>query len=668
MKKLFHFGLLVLLTSGFTQAQNTWLKNFGSTKFEYMDAVATDDSGNVYVAGRMAANMVIGDTTLTKVGSYSYSYFLAKYTSAGNFRWATTVGVAPNIELVSGIAVDHNFNVYMSINDPGTLFKFDQAGNLIYQKTIQSWKPRLGNVLVDDSNYVWICGSFSQYNFSLDGLPAMPHNGGTSLYIAKLDTTGTAKLVMPIGSNSISTRMGKIALRDSLVYFTANTYYDVYIGNDTFNNANITTGCFNKNGTYKWAKIVTTPPPSTSLDYIYDIAVTSDHQVVIAGQFYNPISVSGLVLSNANNKENFFIASYNSKGTILWAKKSNTIYCSAKAISVTPDDKIAVAADYAFSFSYDALTVGDGVNGKRFAVLLSINKSGNVEWLKSLGQSDWTYTNALATDKQGNWFLGGNYQATTTNTIDGKPLTVVGESDVYFIKNFYLPQAAGSANYSFCKDGTPTQLVASGVGVKWYADSALTQLAYSGTNFTIQLDSVATYYVVQTQGGAKSATKKVSAILHDLNPVSLTSQNDTLYVNPAKGKQYSWYKNGALLAGKNAAYLAVTSSGNYHALMIDSNSCKNYTDTLAMQVTGLSESSTFDVEIYPNPANNLLQFKANENITEVAMYNTSGALVYQQKDVAINQCNLTELPDGLYLIQLKTRQSSLVKRIVIHHQ
>ena len=415
MKKLFHFGLLVLLTSGFAQAQNTWLKNFGSTKFEYMDAVATDDSGNVYVAGRMAANMVIGDTTLTKVGSYSYSYFLAKYTSAGNFRWATTVGVAPNIELVSGIAVDHTCNVYMSINDPGTLFKFDQAGNLIYQKTIQSWKPRLGNVLVDDSNYVWICGSFSQYNFSLDGLPAMPHNGGTSLYIAKLDTTGTAKLVMPIGSNSISTRMGKIALRDSLVYFTANTYYDVYIGNDTFNNANITTGCFNKNGTYKWAKIVTTPPPSTSLEYVYDIAVTSDHQVVIAGQFYNPISVSGLVLSNANNKENFFIASYNSKGTILWAKKSNTIYCSAKAISVTPDDKIAVAADYAFSFSYDALTVGDGVNGKRFAVLLSINKSGNVEWLKSLGQSDWTYTNALATDKQGNWFLGGNYQATTTN-------------------------------------------------------------------------------------------------------------------------------------------------------------------------------------------------------------------------------------------------------------
>jgi hypothetical protein len=141
-----------------------------------------------------------------------------------------------------------------------------------------------------------------------------------------------------------------------------------------------------------------------------------------------------------------------------------------------------------------------------------------------------------------------------------------------------------------------------------------------------------------------------------------------LYVNPAKGKQYSWYKNGVLLAGKNAAFLAVTSSGNYHALMIDSNSCKNYTDTLSMQVTGLTEAATFDVEIYPNPANNLLQLKANEQITEVAIYNTSGALVYQQKDAAINQCNLTELTNGLYLIQLKTRQSSLVRRMVIQHQ
>ncbi len=179
-------------------AQNTWIKNFGSTQFEYFDAITTDDSGNVYVAGRMAASMTIGDTTIPKVGGSSYSYFLAKFTTNGNFVWVRGVNVAPNIELVGGLTVDKQYNVYMSISDPGTLFKFDKDGTQLYKKTIQSWKPRLGNVLVDDSNNVWICGSFSQYNFSLDGLPTMPHNGGTSLYIAKLDTAGTARLVIPI--------------------------------------------------------------------------------------------------------------------------------------------------------------------------------------------------------------------------------------------------------------------------------------------------------------------------------------------------------------------------------------------------------------------------------------------------------------------------------------
>ena len=87
-----------------------------------------------------------------------------------------------------------------------------------------------------------------------------------------------------------------------------------------------------------------------------------------------------------------------------------------------------------------------------------------------------------------------------------------------------------------------------------------------------------------------------------------------------------------------------------------------------MQVTGLAEATTFTADIYPNPATQLIQLKANEHITEVLVYNTSGALIYQQKAAAITQCNLAELPDGLYFIQLKTRQSGLVKRIVVQHQ
>lgn len=667
MNKHILFLVALLFFSFQNFAQNTWLKNFGSTKFEYFDAITTDDSGNVYVAGRMAASMTIGDTTIPKVGGSSYSYFLAKFTTNGNFVWVRGVNVAPNIELVGGLTVDKQYNVYMSISDPGTLFKFDKDGNELYKKTIQSWKPRLGNVLVDDSNIVWICGSFSQYNFSLDGLPAMPHNGGTSLYIAKLDTGGTARLVIPIGCNSISARMGKIALRDSLVYVTANGHFDVYIKNDTFTNANIITACFNKQGDYKWVRKIF-PNTSSSIEHVADIVVTSQHQVVIGGLFYNPINVSGTILSNANNKENFFMASYHPNGNLKWAKQSNSIYSSCNALALTPDDKIAVAVDYSFGFAFGGQAGGDGVSNRRYALMMSVDENGNASWIKTLGQSDWTYANAIAVDKQGNWYMGGQFQSTTTNTIDGNALRVVGEADVYFIKNFHLPPAGGASQFNFCKDGKPTQLIASGNCVKWYADSLLTEQVFSGNNFTIQLDSAATYYVIQTQGGAKSTVRKVTAVLFDLTPVSLIKNGDTLTVNSNKGKQYKWYKNGVLISGKTAQNLVVTSSGNYHAVMIDSNGCTNYTDTLNMQVVGLVEANTIDLNIYPNPANEVIYFVGDNAVNEVSFYNTSGVLVKQVTENNMQSCIIKDLAGGLYMVKFATKHGYAVKRMLVMHQ
>ncbi len=657
--------LMLISTQVFTQ--NTWLRHFGSSQFEYFDAITTDDSGNVYVAGRMAATITIGDTTLNKIGGSSYSYFLSKFTSAGNFVWIAGVNVAPNIEMVSSLAVDKNFNIYMSINDPGTLFKFNQEGTQLYKKTIQSWKPRLGNVLVDDSNNVWICGSFSQYNFSLDGLPAMPHHGGTSLYIAKLDSSGTARLVIPIGCNSISARMGKIALRDSLVYVTANSHFDVYIKNDTFFSANIITACFNKQGDYKWARKIF-PTTSSSLEHITDIVVTSQHQVVIGGLFYNPINVSGTILSNANNRQNFFMASYHPNGNLKWAKQSNSIYSTCNALALTPDDKIAVAVDYSFAFAFGGQSGGDGVSNRRYALMMSVDENGNANWIKTLGQVDWTYATAIAVDKQGNWYMGGNYQATTNNSIDGNLVGVVGEADVYFIKNFYLPIAGGAAQFNFCKDGKPTPLTASGSGVKWYADSLLTQQVFAGNNFTLQFDSAVTYYVAQTQGGAKSAAKKVTAFMFDLTPVRLIKNGDTLAVNSANGKQYKWYKNGTLISGKTTPSLLVTSSGNYHAVMVNSNDCSNYTDTINMQVTGLFEAGVVKVSIYPNPANDMLYFASDGNITEVNFYDLSGVLVNTVQGQQLKSCSLNDIADGLFMVQVKSEKGVTVKRIWIQHQ
>lgn len=661
--------LFLLVTFSFQlSAQNNWFKNFGSTKFEYLDRVATDDSNNVYVAGRMGANMTIGDTTLVKINfSSSYNYFVVKFTEAGKFVWGLNIDVPAGIDQVSGLAADKLGYVYMAIEKPGMLYKINPNGTFAIQKTIQAWNARLANIEIDNDLNIWIGGSFSQYNFSFDGLPAMPHLNGTGMYIAKLDSSLTAKQVIPIGSNSLSSRIGKIALKDSLVYVCTNSDNSVYIANDTIKDARIITACFGKNGNYKWAKAAYLNETLTGIQHVWDIAVSDSHQVVIVGEFYEPMKIGTTVLANANNKENFFMASYNKDGSLLWARQSSTIYSSGNSVKFINTEKLAIIADYSFGFTLGGKSGGDGVSNKRYPLYISANKNGTVDWIKTLGQKDWAYANDLAIDKKGNWYLGGNFQATTTNTIDGNTVSVVGESDVYILKNFMVAEPTIGAT-TFCNDNLPKSLVATGTNVNWFADSLATVLVFEGNNLTVNLTNDSVFYVQQSFGHVNSKPKAVMVKINQLKPVKLTQSGNTLTVQPAIGKSYQWFNNGALISGVNSATLFATINGKYHVIATDSNNCKNYTDTINFVSNSLNEIISHQVNVYPNPNNGnfTLEFLKEGNYKIINQLGQEIAHFQYVKNIG-NTLIMSNLQDGIYYIVSENNQNLGRQKIVVIH-
>ncbi len=666
MNKLFFYLTFFYFFSQNVIAQNTWLKNFGSLKSDNFDIVKTDDSNNVYIAGRFGGSMNIEDTTILKQGSNTYNYFIAKFNENGTFKWITSFVNAGYNETVSALAIDKSGNVYMAIQYNGMLLKYDVNGKLLIQKSPTAWYARYSNIEIDTNNNIWIGGSFSQYNFSFDGLPAMPHNGGTSLYIAKLDSNLIAKMVIPIGCNSLSSRVGRIALKDSLIYIIGNTDNDVYIGADTFKNAKIITACFNTKGIYKWARAVN-PIGITSSEHIWDIAVSDSQQVVITGLFYDPIKIGNITLSNSNNKENFFIASYDINGNLLWAKKSTTIYSSGNGVEFTPNGKIALVVDYNFSFSLGSISVGDGVSNKRYASIVSLDKNGNTEWIKSLGQKDWTYGVDLTIDKKGNWYMGGTFQSTTTNEIDGHVVTSVGDIDIYLLKNFSIAQPT-IGNIVFCNDGSPKTIAATGTNIRWYSDSLLTNLVFAGNNLLLNIYSDTTFYVTQTVGSSISNPKKINVLVNALTKVNILKNGNVLSVNPAVGKTYSWFKDGQFLSGQNSATYTPTVIGKYHALMIDNNNCYNYTDTFNYVPNSVFENNKISLNIYPNPCHEKLQFNLNDLvINEVKVFNQVGNLILNIKSKNIEEINTLNFADGLYIIQLISGNKTINQSFAVKH-
>jgi len=666
MNKLFFYLTFFYFFSQNVIAQNTWLKNFGSLKSDNFDIVKTDDSNNVYIAGRFGGSMNIGDTTILKQGSNTYNYFIAKFNENGTFKWITSFVNAGYNETVSALAIDKSGNVYMAIQYNGMLLKYDVNGKLLIQKSPTAWYARYSNIEIDTNNNIWIGGSFSQYNFSFDGLPAMPHNGGTSLYIAKLDSNLIAKMVIPIGCNSLSSRVGRIALKDSLIYIIGNTDNDVYIGADTFKNAKIITACFNTKGIYKWARAVN-PIGITSSENIWDIAVSDSQQIVITGLFYDPIKIGNITLSNTNNKENFFIASYDINGNLLWAKKSTTIYSSGNGVEFTPNGKIALVVDYNFSFSLGSISVGDGVSNKRYASIVSLDKNGNTEWIKSLGQKDWTYGVDLTIDKKGNWYMGGTFQSTTTNEIDGHVVTSVGDIDIYLLKNFSIAQPT-IGNIVFCNDGSPKTISATGTNIRWYSDSLLTNLVFAGNNLILNINSDTTFYVTQTVGSSMSNPKEINVLVKTLTKVNILKNGNVLSVNPAVGKTYSWFKDGQFLSGQNSATYTPTVIGKYHALMIDNNNCYNYTDTFNYVPNSVFENSKINLNIYPNPCHEKLQFNLNDlDINEVKVFNQVGNLIFKIKGKNLEEISTLNFADGLYIIQLISENKTFNQSFAVKH-
>jgi hypothetical protein len=64
--------------------------------------------------------------------------------------------------------------------------------------------------------------------------------------------------------------------------------------------------------------------------------------------------------------------------------------------------------------------------------------------------------------------------------------------------------------------------------------------------------------------------------------------------------------------------------------------------------------------VYPNPTNDFLNIKHNENIKEVKIHNVLGALVFHQilENHSQTTLNTSSLPPGIYTLTIHTSTQS----------
>jgi hypothetical protein len=216
--------------------QVQWLKQFGTSDYEWSWGVATDSQGNVYTTG-----WTLGDLAGTG-NAGSYDVWLTKYDSQGNRVWIKQFGTSGDDQAFR-INIDSNDNINLTGYTNGDLgganagsfdawvAQFDTDGNLAWiQQYGSSDTEQANGITSDNAGNVYLTGL-------TQGSLGAPNAGSFDSWLAKIDAaTGNLK---DFSGTSQSTPQPASPSPLSALELLANNLNEINIGSPTLRSQQI---------------------------------------------------------------------------------------------------------------------------------------------------------------------------------------------------------------------------------------------------------------------------------------------------------------------------------------------------------------------------------------------------------------------------------------------
>jgi hypothetical protein len=351
MKKLLLGFSLVLTLFSITNAQ-TWVwgeqGKLSTLAPRNTGVVATDEKGNVYMAGDCMDTIAFNKDTLINNG---YNAFLVKYNSDGTVKWvkgakgsaiswSNSIATYKGAVVVAGGFMDTvSFGAYTLYGTklvPNLLLvKYDSNGNVLWAK--QSYCTPHGGILqvglttIDNAGNIYVTGNYTDtISFGKDTL----RTTGSNIFLIKYDANGSELWVKESEGgtvNSITQNKDKVWLtgvfRDSCSFGTFKLtapfpYGSAFIAE------------YDTSGNTLWVRQSTSTAASS---YVEGDAITSDAagNTYITGILADTINFGAFMLSTPNNVQAaVFLAKYDVNGNVLWAEETSSLnYIGADVLS-----------------------------------------------------------------------------------------------------------------------------------------------------------------------------------------------------------------------------------------------------------------------------------------------------------------------------------------------
>jgi predicted transcriptional regulator len=395
---------------------------FGGTGDDYGRSVAVDSSGNVYTTGPFLNTVDFdpGSGTANLTSNGGKDVFVSKLDSSGNYVWAKSFG---------GTSTDYGYSVAV-----------DSSGNVYTTGTFEG------------------TGDFDPGS----GTTNLTSNGGTDVFVSKLDSSGNYVWAKSFGGTS--TDYGYSVAVDSsgnvytTGYFKNTVDFDPGSGttNLTSNGSNdVFISKLDSSGNYVWAKSF----GSTNTELGYG-AVDSSGNVYTTGYFKNTVDFdpgSGTTNLTSNGGQDVFVSKLDSSGDLVWAKSfGGPMTDFGRSVAVDSSGNVYTTGTFEGTGDFDP---GSGTtnltsNGGTDVFVSKLDSSGNYVWAKSFGGTHLEYGFSVAVDSSGNVYTTGYFKSELVDFDPGSGtanLTHDGTGCAGYAADVFVSKLDSSGNYGWAK-------------------------------------------------------------------------------------------------------------------------------------------------------------------------------------------------------------------------
>jgi hypothetical protein len=376
-------------------------------------AVATDVSGNVFVAGY--TNGGLDGNTQTG----NYDFFVTKYNSSGVKQYTRQLGVAGTFTVGRAVATDASGNVYVAgytyggldgntLTGTGDFFvtKYNSSGVKQYTRQLGVAGARsLGvSVATDASGNVYVAGST---NGNLDGNTL---TGTGDFFVTKYNSSGVKQYTRQLGAAGNSTSGDSVATDANGNVFVAGQTWGggVLDGNTQTGHSDFFVTKYNSSGVKQYTRQLGVVGADT---YCSSVATDASGNVFVAGR-----TGGGLDGNTQTGSSDFFVTKYDSSGVKQFTRQLGVPGGNIWGNSVATDasGNVYVAGSTVGGLDGNTKTGGTDVFATKY------NSSGVKQGTRQLGVvgAD-TLGNSVATDASGNVYVAGS----TNGNLDGNTLT-----------------------------------------------------------------------------------------------------------------------------------------------------------------------------------------------------------------------------------------------------